>query len=97
MQEKTGGHAPTGLDSKRCSPGKNQTSGRHRAQRNRPRRVGARTHGALEEAIGAGLETIPRQDAQGWFGHCGYPASAVPGQEAVYHGSIFLMTAVAPS
>jgi transposase len=37
------------------------------------RRVGARTHEALQEAIGAGLETITAQDAQGWFGHCGYP------------------------
>ena len=42
------------------------------------RRVGARTHEALAEAIGAGLETITAQDAQGWFGHCGYPAKAVP-------------------
>ena len=37
------------------------------------RRVGARTHEALEEAIGLGLETITTQDAKGWFTHCGYP------------------------
>lgn len=37
------------------------------------RRAGARTHEALQEAIGAGLETITAQDAAGWFGHCGYP------------------------
>ena len=37
------------------------------------RRVGARTHEALEEAIGRGLETITAQDAKGWFTHCGYP------------------------
>jgi len=37
------------------------------------RRVGARTHEALQEAIGGGLETITAQDAKGWFGHCGYP------------------------
>jgi transposase len=40
------------------------------------RRVGARTRDALGEAIEAGLETITKQDAAGWFGHCGYPASA---------------------
>ncbi len=37
------------------------------------RRVGARTHEALVEAIGAGLETITPQDARGWFRHRGYP------------------------
>ena len=37
------------------------------------RRVGARTHDALQEAIGRGLETITAQDACGWFTHCGYP------------------------
>jgi transposase len=37
------------------------------------RRVGARTHDALQEAIGRGLETITAQDACGWFPHCGYP------------------------
>ena len=36
------------------------------------RRVGTRTHAALEEAIGAGLETITAQDARGWFRHRGY-------------------------
>src|SRR5690349_2840154 len=29
---------------------------------------------ALVEALGAGLDTITAQGAQGWFGHCGYPA-----------------------
>lgn len=36
------------------------------------RRVGARTRETLEEAIGQALETVTVQDAQGWFGHCGY-------------------------
>ncbi len=36
------------------------------------RRVGARTHEALQEAIAQGLETITAQDALGWFTHCGY-------------------------
>ncbi len=36
------------------------------------RRVGARTHDALQEAMGRGLETITAQDACGWFTHCGY-------------------------
>jgi transposase len=36
------------------------------------RRVGARTHEALQEAIGQALETVTVQDARGWFTHCGY-------------------------
>jgi len=36
------------------------------------RRVGARTHEALQEAIGQALETLTTQDALGWFTHCGY-------------------------
>jgi transposase len=36
------------------------------------RRVGARTHEALQEAIGQALETVTTQDALGWFTHCGY-------------------------
>ena len=36
------------------------------------RRVGARTPEALQEAIGQALLTITKQDALGWFTHCGY-------------------------
>jgi transposase len=36
------------------------------------RRVGARTHEDLQEAIGLALETVTPQDALGWFTHCGY-------------------------
>ena len=36
------------------------------------RRLGARTHEALQEAIGQALETVTAQDALGWFTHCGY-------------------------
>lgn len=36
------------------------------------RRVEARTHEALQEAITQALLTITAQDAHGWFGHCGY-------------------------
>lgn len=36
------------------------------------RRVGARTHEALQEAIGQALETVTAADASGWFTHCGY-------------------------
>jgi transposase len=36
------------------------------------RRVGARTHEALQEAIGQALETVTATDALGWFTHCGY-------------------------
>jgi transposase len=37
------------------------------------RRVGARTHQALQEAIIHALPAITAQDALGWFLHCGYP------------------------
>jgi transposase len=51
------------------------------------RRVGARTHEVLQEAIGRGLETITPQDAEGWFTHCGYPpaepTTEKSGEEAV--------------
>jgi transposase len=36
------------------------------------RRVGARTHEALQEVIGHALQTVTAQDAVGWFTHCGY-------------------------
>lgn len=36
------------------------------------RRVGARTHAGLWEAISTGLEQITSQDARGWFSHAGY-------------------------
>lgn len=45
------------------------------------RRVGARTHQALEEAISQALLTISADDARGWFGHCGYmPTVQADGQ-----------------
>jgi transposase len=51
------------------------------------RRIGARTHDALQEAIGRGLETITAQDASGWFTHGGYPpgrqTTNPPGKVAV--------------
>jgi len=37
------------------------------------RRVGARTHEALFDAIAQALLTVTAQDARGWFTHCGYP------------------------
>ena len=37
------------------------------------RRVGARTHEALFEAIAQALLTVTAADAHGWFTHCGYP------------------------
>jgi transposase len=40
------------------------------------RRVGARTHEALQEAIAAALLTVTATDAAGWFKHCGYPPPA---------------------
>jgi transposase len=41
------------------------------------RRAGARTHEALQEAIGQARLPITAADASGWFKHCGYsPAPA---------------------
>ena len=42
------------------------------------RRAEARTHEALEEAIGQALRTVTPQDAHAWFAHCGYPLPAQP-------------------
>ena len=36
------------------------------------RRVGARSREALLEAMGKALDAVSRQDALGWFRHCGY-------------------------
>ncbi len=36
------------------------------------RRVGARTHEALQDAIATALRTVTAADAAGWFQHCGY-------------------------
>ena len=36
------------------------------------RRVGARSREALLEAMGKALGAVSRQDALGWFRHCGY-------------------------
>lgn len=41
------------------------------------RRMGARTHEALQEAIGLALETVTAADALGWFTHCSYQASGL--------------------
>ena len=38
------------------------------------RKVQARTHEALVEAIGIALDAVSHQDALGWFEHCGYHA-----------------------
>ena len=46
------------------------------------RRLAARTHEALEEAIGEALKQITVQDARGWFWHCGYLPKK-PGKESV--------------
>lgn len=43
------------------------------------RRVGARTHEALIDAIAAALLTVTAADARGWFTHCGYP-TPIPSQ-----------------
>ncbi len=36
------------------------------------RKIGARTHEALQEAIAEALLTVTTTDALGWFRHCGY-------------------------
>jgi transposase len=38
------------------------------------RKLGARTHEALTEAIAQALSATTPQDAAGWFNHCGYEA-----------------------
>ena len=37
------------------------------------RKAKARTHEALQGAIGVGLDTITAKDARGWFKHCEFP------------------------
>jgi transposase len=37
------------------------------------RKLGARTHEALLEAMEEALSKVTPADAAGWFGHCGYP------------------------
>ena len=41
------------------------------------RRKGARTAGALQQAIAEALDAITAQDARGWFTHCGYLAAEI--------------------
>jgi transposase len=36
------------------------------------RKAGARTRGALIEAMGRALDAVTAHDARGFFGHCGY-------------------------
>jgi transposase len=36
------------------------------------RKLGGRTHEALDEAIGEALSAVSPEDAAGWFAHCGY-------------------------
>lgn len=45
--------------------------------------VGARTHEALQEALGQALETVTAQDALGWFTHCGYVATQASGSSSL--------------
>ena len=42
------------------------------------RKSQARTRRSLVAAIGRSLEAVTWRDAQGWFGHCGYPLDAQP-------------------
>jgi transposase len=62
----------------RYSPDFNPIEGAFSKLKTFLRRVQARTREGLEAAIGAGLQTITAQDAQGWFEHCGYPLTAQP-------------------
>jgi transposase len=62
----------------RYSPDFNPIEGAFSKLKTFLRRVQARTREALEAAIGAGLQTITAQDAQGWFKHYGYALMAHP-------------------
>ena len=42
------------------------------------RRASARSRAALLKAIGRALWAITTEDAEGFFGHCGYPLGAQP-------------------
>ena len=42
------------------------------------RSVGARTRAKLRQAIGDATGEVTSQDAEGWFGHCGYPMQGQP-------------------
>lgn len=44
------------------------------------RRIGARTHEALQEALESACATITASDALGWFRHCGYLVPDPPEQ-----------------
>ncbi len=40
--------------------------------KNALRKLGARTHDTLLEAMGEALSAVTPSDAAGWFTHCGY-------------------------
>ena len=42
------------------------------------RRTEARTRGALIGTMGRALDSVPAQDARGFFGHCGYHSVGRP-------------------
>ena len=44
----------------------------------RLRTAGARTRVKLRQAIGEAVDAVSSQDADGWFGHCGYPMQGQP-------------------
>jgi ABC-type glutathione transport system ATPase component len=58
------------------------------------RRVGARTHEALQETIGKPLETVTAHDALGWFTHCGYQPADFRRQQV---GFVFQLYYLLPS
>jgi transposase len=57
------------------SPDFNPIEGAFSKLKNSLRKAKARTRESLLEAIGVALDAITAQDAEGWFGHCGYGAS----------------------
>jgi transposase len=57
------------------SPDFNPIEGAFSKLKNSLRKAKARTKESLLEAIGRALDAITPQDAEGWFGHCGYTAS----------------------
>jgi transposase len=57
------------------SPDFNPIEGAFSKLKNFLRKRKARTRESLLEAIGLALDVITPQDAEGWFGHCGYGVS----------------------
>jgi transposase len=60
------------------SPGLNPIEEAFSNMKSLLRRIGARTHEALVEAMGRAICTVTTRDALGFFEHCGYRIASQP-------------------